>query len=169
MWEIVFFLLFFFKHQWTFVSRQISTTTCSGLIMRTCRPVVSPCLFIYFGCPVMWRTLGRGQIMSTAGMCPLSTLHGDGSYSTWPQDGSKDPRGLLCENPLLFWQQNQTAKHANSVLLITLLYLQFRFYNVLFWWGDKDKGPRTTPITHYFIYFSVKLTQLCLYSTIFTL
>lgn len=47
-------------------------------------------LLIYFGCPVMWRTSGRGQVVSTAGMCPLSKLHGGCIYSTWPQDGSRD-------------------------------------------------------------------------------
>lgn len=77
----------------------------------------------------MWRTLGREQIVSTAGMRPLSTLHGGESYSTWPQDGSKDRRDLCAKTGFILAAKYQTAKHANS---IKLFYLQFRFSNVLF-------------------------------------
>lgn len=98
-WGIRF--LFLFKKKKKKTSINVCIAASQENLLRFNNQSTSPFrvpMFIYFGYPVMWRTLGRGQIMSTAGMCPLSTLHGGGFYSTWPQDGSKDRRGLMCEN-----------------------------------------------------------------------
>lgn len=126
-------------------------------------------LLIYLGCPVMWRTSGRGQVVSTAGMCPLSKLHGGCIYSTWPQGGSRDRlHRSFMRKPLC----TMAAKYFVTALSQMLLnYENVFIYNLEFTMHCFDqltKMRSKKKYTHY-SYLEPVDSQFYIYSTIFTL